>query len=166
MQTFLFLTAPIIYLLILLFSVWLGWLQSTARQKNLGPIMALLAGLASCPLTAVLLQLGQLDIPFVEMNAIMLCVSIWVGLIIGFGYLWLAKVVIDYNAASALFLLGSVSGSTVSLYFYFFYSQVQSVLIGISWGFLVGVLLYWAFLGNRPGGLQDAFGDLVRRGRR
>ena len=67
MQTILFITAPIIYFLIILFSAWIG--VSSGRQRkgiNAQPYIAILAGLSTCPLISVLIQFGRLEIPSID----------------------------------------------------------------------------------------------------
>jgi len=160
-------TAPAIYILVVLFSMWLAWMQSNNnRNIDIRPIIAILAGLLSCPLSAVFIQLGHLDLPSLNMSLYLLCITVFVGFFVGLGYLWLAKICLDKIVGASLFILGSSGGSMVCLYFYIFHSEVQDVLIGTAWGFLFGVMLYVILLGGRSGGIQTAFSDLIHKARR
>lgn len=127
MKNLLYITAPAIYILIILFSSWIGIRNSRQSRRgiNVQPIIAILAGLSTCPLIAVLVQLGRLDIPAVEIRLPLICISLGVGFFVGFIYIWLAVVVLDNTALASLYVLGTIGGSAICLYFYFFYNQVQ-----------------------------------------
>lgn len=150
MQTILFITAPVIYFLIILFSAWIG--VSSGRQRkgiNAQPYIAILAGLSTCPLISVLIQFGRLEIPSIEVVLPLICLTLGIGFFVGLGYIWTASLILDSNTAiTSLFVLGTIAGSTICLYFYFFHSQVQEILISSAWGFLFGVLMYMVLKGN------------------
>lgn len=150
MQTILIISAPIIYILIILYSAWLG-INSGRRRKgvNVTPIIAILAGLSTCPLVAVLIQFGQLEIPSIEIILPLICVTLGIGFFVGLIYIWAAGLILDNSAITNLFVLGTIAGSTICLYFYFFYSQIQELLISSAWGFLFGVLVYMVIKGPR-----------------
>jgi hypothetical protein len=155
MTTLLYLSAPLIYILIILFSSWVG-LQSGRegrRRTNVQPVIAILAGLSACPLTAVLIQMGNLGIPQVDMLLPAICLTLGLGFCVGFGYIWAAQLVLDSTALTSIFVLGTTGGAAISLYFYFFYSQVQEFLIASAWGFLFGVLVYMVL----KGGMRNSF---------
>ena len=151
MQTILYITAPIIYILIILFSAWMG-IRSVNQRNGISiqMVLAILAELSTCPLVAVLIQFGHLEIPSIEIILPFICVTLGVGFFVGLLYIWLADLIkLDGSAIMSLFVLGTVGGSTICLYFYFFYSQVQELLISSAWGFLFGVLIYMVIKGPR-----------------
>jgi len=159
MQTLLFITAPIIYILIILFSAWLGILSGKQRRGvNPQPFIAILAGLTACPLVAVFIQLGQLDIPSIGITLPFICITAGIGFVVGVIYVWAANLVLDNAAITSLFVLGTIGGSAVSLYFYIFHQQVQELLISSAWGFLFGVLVYMML----KGGVRSALSRLSR----
>lgn len=163
----LFWTAPVIYVLVIGFSIWLGLqMGQIGRRRNFQPILAILAGLISCPLTAILIQLGQYKIPSIPIGLSVICITIIVGLGVGFAYLWIAKSLLGNWITGNLFILGSVIGSSVSLYFYFFHTEVKDILISSAWGFLFGVLVYAVLDKASNTSTQGIFGDLVNRTRR
>lgn len=151
MQTILYITAPIIYILIILFSAWIGISYSRQRKGiNVQTLLAILAGLATCPLVAVLIQFGRLDIPSVEIVLPLVCMTLGIGFFVGLIYIWIADLLkMDDLAITSLFVLGTIGGSTICLYFYFFHAQVQELLISSAWGFLFGVLIYMVIKGPR-----------------
>lgn len=158
MQTLLFITAPGIYILIMLFSAWIGLLsgKTSGHQRrgiNPQPFIAILAGLAACPLVAVLIQLGRLNIPSIEITFPFICITLGVGVVVGLIYIWSANLALDNAATTSLFVLGTIAGSAVCLYFYFFHNQVQELLISSAWGFLFGVLVYMVLKGGVRGAL-------------
>ncbi len=160
MQTLLSITAPIIYILIMLFSAWIGFLSSNSnrhqrRGVNLTPIIAILAGLATCPLVAVLIQLGHLSLPSIQITFPFICVTLGIGFVVGLIYIWSANLVLGNEATISLFVLGSVGGSAICLYFYFFQSEVQELLISSAWGFLFGVLVYMVLKGGPGSALSN-----------
>jgi hypothetical protein len=148
--------------------MWLAWAQSRGRRAEIGSLAAVAAGLTCCALTALFIQLGRLQVSSVSLSLPLLIFTTAIGFIVGMSYLWVAKAVVDSEITSSLFILGSVAGSSISLFFYFFHSEVQDAFIGIAWGYLFGVLLYLVLIGGRSGagGIQDVFRDLVRRSRR
>jgi len=150
MQTILVITAPIIYVLIVLFSAWIGIAKGRQRRGvNAQPYIAILAGLSTCPLVAVLIQFGRLEVPSVEIILPLICLTLGIGFIVGLAYIWTASLILDSAAITSLFVLGTVAGSTICLYFYFFHSQVQELLVSSAWGFLFGVLVYMVIKGPR-----------------
>lgn len=149
MQTILFISAPIIYILIILFSAWLGVLSGRQRKGvSVQPYIAILAGLSTCPLISVLIQFGRLEIPSIEIILPLICLTLGIGFFVGLAYIWTASLILDSPAITSLFVLGTIAGSTICLYFYFFHSQVQEMLISSAWGFLFGVLMYMVLKGN------------------
>ncbi len=159
MQTLLFLSAPLIYVFIIAFSAWIGITHGMSRVHNRRtinpqPILAILAGLAACPLVAILIQMGRLSIPATELSISLLCLTLSVGFIVGLVYIWSANIVLDSMATTSLFVLGTVGGSVICLYFYFFHQEVQDILISTGWGFLFGVLVYMILKGGIKGSLN------------
>lgn len=160
MEIILYITAPIIYILIILFSAWIGLIglkqETGAKRKggNAQAIIAILTGLATCPLVAVLMQLGRLDIPSVEVFLPLICLTLGVGFIVGLVYIWTASLILNHTATTSLFVMGSIGGSVICLYFYFFHTQVQELLISSAWGFLFGVLVYMVI---NKGGIRGNF---------
>jgi hypothetical protein len=151
MQTILYITAPLIYFLIILFSAWIG-IMNGKQRKGINPqiYIAILAGLSTCPLVAVLIQFGRLEIPSVEVFLPLICLTLGIGFFVGLIYIWVADLIkLDSSAVTSLFVLGTIGGSTICLYFYFFFAQVQELLISSAWGFLFGVLLYMVIKGPR-----------------
>jgi hypothetical protein len=74
-------------------------------------------------------------------------------------YIWAASFVFkDSSAIKSLFVLGTIGGSAICLYFYFFYSQVQELLISSAWGFLFGVLVYTVMKGD----IKNTFSSSAR----
>jgi hypothetical protein len=141
MQTLLLVTAPLIYIFIMVFSAWIGILsgKTHGRQRrgiNPQPVIAILAGLAACPLVAILIQLGRLSIPAAELTFVLLCFTLGIGFVVGLIYIWSANIVLDNMATTSLFVLGTIGGSAICLYFYFFHKEVQEILISTAWGFL------------------------------
>jgi hypothetical protein len=154
MATILHISAPIIYVLVIIFSAWLGIAsggQRRGRGINPQPVLAILAGLVTCPLIAVLMQIGKLNIPSVDLVLPLMCITLGVSFIVGLIYIWSANLVLNNAAMTSLYVLGSVGGSAICLYFYFFYNQVQEILIGAAWGFLFGVLVYTVIRGGLKG---------------
>jgi hypothetical protein len=151
MQALLFITAPIIYILIILFSAWIG--MSSGKQRrgvNAQPYLAILAGLSICPIIALFMQFGRLQLPSIDIVLPLICLTLGVGFVVGLAYIWTASFVLKDNAATiSLFVLGTIGGSTICLYFYFFHAQVQELLISSAWGFLFGVLVYMVIQGPR-----------------
>jgi hypothetical protein len=122
------------------------------QRKGINPqiIIAILAGLSTCPLVGVLIQFGRLDIPSIEIVLPLVCATLGIGFFVGLIYIWIADLIkLDSSAITSLFVLGTIGGSSICLYFYFFYAQVQELLISSAWGFLFGVLLYMVIKGPR-----------------
>lgn len=154
MATILHISAPMIYVLVIIFSAWLGIAsgrQRRGRGINPQPVLAILAGLVTCPLLAVLMQIGRLNIPSVDVVLPLMCITLGVSFFVGLIYIWSANLVLNNAAMTSLYVLASVGGSAICLYFYFFYSQVQEILIGAAWGFLFGVLVYMVIRGGLKG---------------
>ena len=157
---FLIITAPIIYVLIIVFSSLLSY-KLSRTNSDIRPILAIIAGLLACPLTGVLLLLGNLDIQAPQVLFPLSLLPVAAGFFFGVIYIWLAKVLIRGSSIVAvLFFFGSIAGSSVSLYFYAFHTEVQDILIGSAWGFLFGVFVYAMLFVGKTGGIQAAFSDL------
>jgi len=164
----LFVLAPIIYIFIILFSFWLSWMQGIGPRFDVRPLVAWAAGWVACTFSVILILLGKLEPNSIPTTLTVIIIAGFIGFIIGLGYLWLARLVLDNTVAVSLFILGSMAGSSISFLFYVFFPQIQATLISLTVGFLFGVLLYVVLLGGRSGssGIQDAFRDLARRARR
>ena len=163
METCLFLSAPIIYVVIILFSGWMALRPRVdGRSRDVGALAAFAAGWVACAFAAILVLLGQLQIPSIPTTLWVISLSGGIGFLVGFGYLGLANLVLGRTKMTNLFILGSVGGSSISFFFYVFYKAVQVAFISSAVAFLFGALLYVVVSGGRAtGGLQD----LMRRSR-
>lgn len=171
MERLFYLLAPLVYVAIIVVSGILVWYQFNNRRggrgADIGPIAAFLAGGVACAFVSILVRIGSLTLPDFPVSNLVIILAGFIGLIVGIAYLYLAKAVIGNTVMTSLFVLGSVSGSLISLLFYYTYEQVQVALLSAGVGFLLGVLLYVALFESRggPGGLQETWRD-IRRGRR
>lgn len=160
MKTFLLISAPIIYILIIVFSAVLSYRLGRSKS-DIKPILAIIAGLLCCPLTGVLLLSDSLNVQVPPLLFPFVLIPIGAGFFFGIIYIWLAKVFLKSSSiATVLFFFGNVAGSAVCLYFYIFQSEVQDVLVSIAWGFLFGVFAYAMLFTGKSGGIQAAFGGL------
>jgi hypothetical protein len=161
-----------IYLLIILFSLWLALVQAgilgRSKKIDLGPIAAFCAGWVAFAFSIILVQKGSLDIPIIPEDLWTILIMGAIGTLVGVGYLGIARIVIGNTIMTGLFVLGSVGGSLISFFFYIVYEHVQVAFITSAVGFLFGVLLYVVLFESRgsAGGIQDAYGDFVRKARR
>ncbi|KXK15506.1 MAG: hypothetical protein UZ14_CFX002000527 [Chloroflexi bacterium OLB14] len=138
MQTILLITAPVIYILIILFSAWIGAISGRQRKGiNAQPYIAILAGLSTCPLVAVLIQFGRLEIPSIEIILPLICLTLGIGFFVGLIYIWSASLVLDNSAVTSLFVLGTIAGSTICLYFYFFSYTSTGITHELSLGLFI-----------------------------
>lgn len=171
MERLFYLLAPLVYVAIIVINGILVWAQSinrrNGRRSDIGPIAALLASGAACTFVSILIRFGSLTLPDFPVNNTVIIFAGFIGFIVGIAYLYLAKKVIGNTVMTSLFVLGSVSGSLISLLFYYTYDQVQVALLSAGVGFLLGVLLYVVLFESRggPGGLQETWRE-IRRGRR
>jgi len=174
MERIFYLLAPLVFVAIIVLSGLLVWAhfinRRNTRGSDMGPIAAFLAGWVACAFVTILVRIGSLTLPDFPVNNTVIFLAGFIGVIVGVAYLYLARVVlgnIGNTVITSLFVLGSVSGSLISLLFYYTYEQVQVALISAGVGFLFGVLLYVALFESRggQGGLQETWRNL-RRGRR
>ena len=163
MKMILHILAPVVYILIVLFSFWLAVIHSK-RRMDIGTLAAFFAGWVACAFSVVLVRLGQLDLPSIPSDLWAILISGVVGFVVGLGYLWAAKMVVGNTIMVSLFVLGSVGGSLISFYFYVIHSEIQIVFISSAVAYLFGVLIYVALFESRgsPGGIQ-AFNALRHR---
>lgn len=152
MKTVLLISTPLIFILVILFSVWTGLFQprdgNNSRWDTKRSLAVIVAGLTTCPLTALLIQLGQLKIPSLNLTFLTIAVATILGFLIGLIYLWLIRLTHNNIVTNQLFVLFSVSVSVISLYFFVFHSQIQEFVISSAWGFLFGVLFYVTIKGG------------------
>lgn len=135
---------------------------------DIGPIAGFFAGWVACAFSVVLVRLGQLELPGFPTNLWTVLLSGLLGFLVGISYLGIAKVVNGNKAMTSLFVLGSVGGSLISLFFFVVYQQVQVIFISSAVAFLFGVLVYVMLFEGRghPGGIQGAYRDFVATARR
>ncbi|MDA0245165.1 MAG: hypothetical protein OT477_17250 [Chloroflexi bacterium] len=172
MTNILYILAPVVYILIILSSLWIALIQSGGFQKrgkgpDPGPIAAFFAGWVACAFSAILVRLGSLEIPTIPVNLWAILISGVIGFLIGIFYLAVAKAIIGNTIMTSIFILGSVGGSLISFFFYIVYEQIQIVFISSTVAFLFGVLMYIVLFLSQgsSGGIQDAYQDFVRKAR-
>ena len=93
--------------------------------------------------------------PITKFNSIetipITCFTLIVGFAFGIIYLWAANAVFSDSLMTSLFVLGSIGGSVICLYFYVFHTYTQLFLSTSAWGFLFGMLFRAALLNIKKG---------------
>ena len=143
----------LIYLFIIVYTLVLTFRNNKQRRgRDYRSIAAILLGLLSCPLTAVVFLLGKLEVPTLVVAGWSFLLTILLGMVFGIFYARLANKSfdnIDRTISANMFIVGSIASSSVSWYFYIFHKQIQTPFIGIAWGFIAGLLLYAIFFGGK-----------------